>query len=1317
MRSKILAVGCVLVLGTVGVSRATLLPHVIAESNGSITMDFVDDGVPDGTGVSQFYVAIANEGNYHVSASAALRRVLDPPAFIGGESIDSLRARSVAADTVRVFRPFLYRGTRVLYIQVNLYVFPPGSNDVYQVASPRVTVTYDPAPTTNTAQTADPMLVDLVANGNVFPSEQRSIASPDPWFSLAPTWVKIPVTSRGLYTITGQDLADLGVTIPGGIVDPSTLRLFSQFGEDQPRDFTDPAGTWRPGNAMREAAILVEAGSDGTFDRTDRIVFYGLGTEDWQDYYDSSAPDTVYHRHIRAKTNYYFLTWDSALPGTPRRVAEVSGPPSAGPFVTTAVQRDYFEQDRIADFDFHGDGWLWLEVPEVDSSKRRGLATETVTDLDATRPQIFRSLGLANYRSVGEGDPANLNTHTVTYGIRRSNVDVPFGVKSWTLFAAQHYENGVPVRISGNFLQNGANPFYLDLNTSPNPRDAILFAWFSVFYHRFLNAPSGANAMGFTSPDTSGAVSFSLSNFDGSTSAYVFDVTEAASPVRITGASAGTTVRFGDTFAGERRHYWVAKTAGLVRPSGMTRYTPSDLRADATGADMLIITHEAFAASALRLRSYREQHMPYVSNPRVKVAFTRDIFDNFSGGMPDAMAIRNYIKFMFDNYADAANNPRLRYVLFLGDATEDFRQNKSVGVDYVPSNLYLTRRTSYAFMTDEWYGHLDEGDQLGGFGVLDVAIGRLPAATSAEARVVVDKIIGYETDPTFGDWRKKVVLVADDELSSSEYACDVIFTGESESIAQNVASAFLDLHKIYLTEYPRVGTIKPASRVAFLREWNDGALIINFIGHGSSRQMADEQVFIETDVGLLENGRRLPLLCALSCTIGDFANAQTKSLSEKLILREAGGVIGTVTASRETFANLNERLDFAIFNDITPRLLGQPIRPVGETLMRAKMVALYAAFNDFNQEENNWKYNLLTDPALTLRSPQREVRFETGPADTLTAGVRKTIRGAVYAGGAVDAGFNGNVSVTVREPQLHREFFNECVSPQKMSYYVPGGVFYQGTADVVDGRFRVNFRVPRSARTGPLAFITAYADDGVVDAAATLDSVLTLVSPTAADSSALEPLDGAPRVTLGFKSGLKTVKPGETLQAIVHDRDGIDILNTTNEGKQALLLDAFPLPLDANDYFEFDHGGADTSGVLLFPLPELSYGSHRAIYKVSDAFGQTTLDTLVFSVTDPQDYFGDVLLNYPNPFKTDTQFLVRLSDRATIQLDIFTVSGRRIRRIVETRDGGEVWIPWDGRDAHGAEIANGTYLYVARIAFAGIDRPARVVRGKLSKIQ
>jgi hypothetical protein len=209
-----------------------------------------------------------------------------------------------------------------------------------------------------------------------------------------------------------------------------------------------------------------------------------------------------------------------------------------------------------------------------------------------------------------------------------------------------------------------------------------------------------------------------------------------------------------------------------------------------------------------------------------------------------------------------------------------------------------------------------------------------------------------------------------------------------------------------------------------------------------------------------------------------------------------------------------------------------------------------------------------------------------------------------------------------------------------------------------------------------------------------------------------------------LKSGLKVVKPGESLQALVNDGDGINILSTTNEGRHALLIDD-GFPIDVTEFFRFDHGGTDTSGALIYPLPELPMGDHRAIYKVGDSFGQTTLDTLNFAVADSMQYFAEAVLNYPNPFSTTTQFLITLSSRASIRLDIFTVSGKRIRRLETTRDGGAVgvssyaeeWIFWDGRDAAGDEIANGIYLYVVTVDFLDVQRAPLVLRGKLSKIE
>ncbi len=1298
MRSANILAFTVTTILTAGRAVAGIDVVPISDTNGRIVVELrKNDGLVASQPVS-FFAAIAPTGTY----TARYR--------VGPASAAEARAvTGVTIDSLTTAPPFPYRGTRLLWVNVRVPSDVPISN---------VTIDYTPAASVNNAASADPLVKSAVVNRNVFPVAPRT-GAPAPWFSRAPHWAKLTVATRGMYAVSGDDLASAGFSL--ATIDPATLRVFSSGGLNQAQVFSDPTGSWRSDQAMREVQIRVEAGNDGTFDPNDRIYFYGLPTQDWEDYYDPSAPDTLYHEHTHAKTNVYFLAWGGDLGGTPARIGDVVSTPTANPDVTTYRHREYRERDLFSEYDYRGDGWLWLDLKEAGQSQFPLDPSIDVRNLVTSRPQTFRTVALAKYVTPGDTTGSNFGHHVVYLDYRASQAVVVTEM-IWDGNAGDNfYESGRPVRANGSFLVNGINQMRLKVPGDLNPKtDRVLFAWYSVWYQRRNIAV--ANAVGFSSPDTTGVVNFRADGFGGSEAIQVFDVTDPWRPARVTGfdETAGTNgrrVRFSSVHAGAHHHFWAATTGGMLKP-GVARFTPVDLRADVSGPHMLIVTHRDFRAAAERLRSYRAgNRVPLVTSPLVKVVTTDEIYDNFSQGLPDPMAVRNYIKYLYENYPDGGGNPRLAYVCLLGDASTDFRNNVSSQPDFVPSNLYFATLAPFTFATDEWFGHMDPEDQVSGYDVLDLALGRLPAGSVAEANALVDRVIDYETASPMEKWRDEIILVADDELSSFEGVCETSWTDQSELLSLFHIPDFNDVTKIYLTEYPQISTVKPTSRFDFLDQWNAGALMINFIGHGSSQQMADEQVFLGSDVSQLTNGLKLPVMMAFSCTIGDFANPTAKSLSEKLLLHDAGGAIATITASRESYPSPNSVLNQAIFDQVLPRHLGGEILSLGVGVMQAKMQAqsrnLFGSF----AAENNWKYNLLADPAVTLRIPKREIRFDTAGADTLVAGTRSSLRGVVYADGAPDPSFAGLASVTVREPMLRRVYQTRCTAQISMVYSIPGGVMYDGTADVTNGEFAVSFRVPRYASTGRLAGASAYASQGDDDAGVNIDSVLVVMPPTVADSLLLKPVDGAPRVDLGFKSGLSSVKPGDTVRAVVRDQDGINILATTNEGRQAILIDKLPLPIDVNEFFTFDHGGIDTSGVLLFPLPDLAAGPHRLVYKVSDSFGATTLDTLTFDVTDAQDYFAEAVLNYPNPFQTSTQFLFRLSNRAAIQLDIYTVSGKRVKRIEDTRDGGEAWIEWDGKDGAGGDLANGTYLYVATVDFEGIERAPVVLRGKVSKVR
>jgi hypothetical protein len=94
------------------------------------------------------------------------------------------------------------------------------------------------------------------------------------------------------------------------------------------------------------------------------------------------------------------------------------------------------------------------------------------------------------------------------------------------------------------------------------------------------------------------------------------------------------------------------------------------------------------------------------------------------------------------------------------------------------------------------------------------------------------------------------------------------------------------------------------------------------------------------------------------------------------------------------------------------------------------------------------------------------------------------------------------------------------------------------------------------------------------------------------------------------------------------------------------------------------------------------------------------------------------VVNYPNPFRdAGTNFLfsneVEITDGS---INVYTTSGKRVRTLEippGSRLPGHNAVFWDGRDAAGDALANGTYLYVIKVQQRS---GSATVRGKVSKL-
>lgn len=89
-------------------------------------------------------------------------------------------------------------------------------------------------------------------------------------------------------------------------------------------------------------------------------------------------------------------------------------------------------------------------------------------------------------------------------------------------------------------------------------------------------------------------------------------------------------------------------------------------------------------------------------------------------------------------------------------------------------------------------------------------------------------------------------------------------------------------------------------------------------------------------------------------------------------------------------------------------------------------------------------------------------------------------------------------------------------------------------------------------------------------------------------------------------------------------------------------------------------------------------------------------DTVNYDLNVAEGISVSEIYNYPNPMKSETDFVFSLSGSVIpgkVKIKVYTVSGRLIRTLEILPAIGTNQIKWDGKDNDGDYLANGTYLY------------------------
>ena len=1177
------------------------------------------------------------------------------------------------------------RGTYCAFVDVYPVLFDPAAKGLSCARRLVVRLSFPPGETRGLGGRGAFLAGDMFVNGEQAASWSRlpaaaAGAARTPFeFALSNSWIKIGVKAKGIYIVTYNDLLSAGAN--PALIDPATLRLFSGGPYPEP-DSLSQGGSYRDDYHFTEHAILYRGQGVGSLQPTDTVFFYGLPAAGWANDADLSASPREYIKHPYDSTNVYWLTWGGDFAGAPRRVAERDVAPLYSPsdtLITWYEERMRSEKDLYYDPIYVDDRWYWnfLKMKGSTSYFQDEFYTSDVADASG----VMKTKAYGPYNNARYNNP-----NTATYLIN----GVVAGTVTWLVLPDYRPSSMKMLEAAVSNIAEGRNVFGV---SKPVDHEMYIF-WYEIFYHRFFRAAQGA--LNFGVPERERRARYELGGFPAGEK-LLFDVTFDETPVLCTGwqPTSGGFV-FEDSLQGRPRRYAAVSRASFRKGALSFASVPS-LRDESACPDMVILYHGDFRDAALALKAHREQVFPDVGSPVVRAVDIEDVYNNFSGGHKDPVAIRNYLKFLYDRDAcGGGGESALKYVLLLGNGTYDTRDLLGQKNDFVPLYINVRYLDGEEGVEDEdFYVKLDDGIDR----TPDLAIGRMSVLTSREANAWAQRIVDYESRPERGTWRNKVILVADDEFSTNTtYDFEFLISTEELAVRGGVFPTPLEVDKVYLHLFPFVGDVKPAARKDFLQKWSDGALIINYNGHGSPLQMADERVMVNSDIYSLTNGIRRPLFLSFSCSVGDLDSPYHRSMAQNMTTYDAGGAIGTIAAAAPTYLIPNDLLNQAIYASIFTSKDSTGTRPLGYALQLAK----YAVVSRYGYESNNTKYLLLGDPAMRLAAPSYGVEHETAGIDTMRTGEKYRVAGSVTADGRVLSSFNGTADVIVQEAE-HKIVESDSIV---LKYALPGAELFRGTVDVIAGRFSVEFVVPRRCHMGPNARIRSYVSSPGIDGVGACDTLRIIQAE--APRPDLEP----PSVHVYFSGQATKVKAGARLIADISDPDGIAILGTEPQSSIFLEFDGSGFPVYVTDFFAYEHGSS-TSGRVEYALSAgFEPGPHTVMIKAFDNLGLASSDTLQFEIVEEGLYEVSDVFNLPNPFSKSTNFIFQVTNPAEARLAVFTVSGIRIweRRIAALEGFNSIY--WDGSDSTGDRIANGTYLYVLEVVFNDSFHRTETVRGK-----
>jgi hypothetical protein len=664
------------------------------------------------------------------------------------------------------------------------------------------------------------------------------------WIDYNNQYFTFQLTEDKLYRITHQELQN--ARFPLSSVDPRKIILYAK-GEQVP--------------------LYIQGESDGIFNATDYIEFYGERNDGWLDtalYGSRSAqPNPCYSLFNDSLT--YYLSWSDSV--TPLRYTVENNTNFGDYFAATYLWKHsviYFNQSYYDGEILQGsatdpnytavEGWM-------NTSVSRGASQ----NISVSTPNLFTGGPLArvNIRFTGQSNfaPISNGDHEIRIKIDNFTSDTIF--EGYQLIDWQEEVNTANLRSGNSLIQ------YQNINHCTSCTDRTAVAYASITYPHRTHLGNAAY-LEFLLDDSfnQNGILVEVTSFNGGNSAVLYDLTNRK---RIRVVQNFSSHRMIVLNGGGRKKLVLSAegqqaSVGSIQKFGTTgKFT--DYSNNLTDSVFLIITHNSLYPNSTLYASYRES-----TGHSTLIALIGELYHQYAYGIRNhPLGIRNFIKHAL---ADWTYPPSHLFLLGKSVSAFEMRKNDLARArDLVPTmghpatdNLLTAGLGNTKFETA-------------------LPTGRISATNGAEVDLYLNKLVAYETAPV-AKWMKEGLHFAGG-LSAGE-------SNIYENYLNGYKQDFEGLHyggNIRTFKKSSSAPIQITLADSIRNLINQGVSLMTFFGHASANEGFDISI---DKPDQLNNRDKYPVMIANSCFTGNYHQPFNVSTGEDYVLEARKGAIAYV---------------------------------------------------------------------------------------------------------------------------------------------------------------------------------------------------------------------------------------------------------------------------------------------------------------------------------------------------------------------------------------------------------------------------------------